>query len=84
MDFAYWWGPAFGTSWLFPLLCMIFMVAMMFMLFRRAGGCCMPGRQGRADAPKDARETPRQILDRRYAAGEITQQQYESMKRDIG
>jgi uncharacterized membrane protein len=28
-------------------------------------------------------ETPRQILDRRCASGEITKEQYEQIKRDI-
>jgi putative membrane protein len=35
-------------------------------------------RNGDADAP-----TPRTILDRRYAAGEITKEQYDQMKRDL-
>ena len=29
-------------------------------------------------------ESPRQILDQRYARGEITREQYEIMKEDIG
>ena len=29
-------------------------------------------------------ETPLEILKRRYASGEITKQQYEAMKRDLG
>ena len=33
--------------WIFPLLCLIFMVAMMFMMFRHGGAGCMPfGRGG--------------------------------------
>ena len=32
---------------------------------------------------KDSSQTPREILDQRYARGEITREQYEIMKQDI-
>jgi uncharacterized membrane protein len=83
MEPSYWWGPMFGVSWIFPFLCFIFMAAMMFLIFRRAGGCCMPMRHGSAELRNDARETPRQTLDRRLAGGEITNQDYEEMRRRI-
>jgi uncharacterized membrane protein len=67
--------------WIFPLLCMIFMVAMMIMMFRRGG--CMPMRHGHTHASNDGRETPSQILDRRYASGEISRGQYEESKRTL-
>lgn len=59
------------------------MVAMIFMIFRRAGGGCMPMRHRPAEPRIDVRETPRQILDRRLAGGEITKQEYEEMRRRI-
>ena len=31
----------------------------------------------------DKRESPREILDRRYASGEITKEQYEEMRRAL-
>jgi putative membrane protein len=31
----------------------------------------------------DKRESPREILDRRYASGEITKEQYEEMRRTL-
>ena len=83
MDTAYWWGPMFSTSWIFPILCIIFMAAMIFMCLRRAGGCCMPMRHRPAQPRMDARETPRQILDRRLAAGELSAQEYEEMRRRV-
>ena len=39
----------------------------------------VPPHQGR-----DPSQSPREILDQRYARGEITREQYEIMKRDIG
>jgi putative membrane protein len=72
----YWWGHhMFGWMWIFPLaffiLCMIFVFAF---LFRGPGWF---GRHG------DRRESARDILDRRYASGEITGEQYEEMKRRL-
>jgi len=83
MDTSYWWGPMFGIPWVFPILCFIFMAAMIFMFFRRAGCGCMPMRHGPAGPRTDARETPRQILDRRLAGGEIGKQEYEETRRRI-
>ncbi len=41
-------------------------------------GCGEP-----AAAWNDKRESPREILDRRYASGEITKEQYEEMRRAL-
>jgi putative membrane protein len=68
------------SFWIFPLLCMVFMV--FIMMFRHGGGC-MPfgiGHRGRAG---NGSENPQQILNRRYANGEITKEQYEAMRRDM-
>jgi putative membrane protein len=67
--------------WIFPLLCLIFMVAMMFMMFRRGGAGCLPF--GRGARTGNGGETPAQILDRRYASGQITKEQYQAMRRDL-
>ncbi len=83
MDPSVWWGQGFGMFWIFPLLFMIFMVAMMVMMFRRGACGCMPMSHGRANSPADGRDSPRQILDRRYAGGELTKDQYDQMKRDL-
>lgn len=81
---GYWWGYDPGWSWIFPLLCMIFMVAIVVMMFRRGG--CMPMRRGSSDAPGHTRVDTlplRQILDRRLASGELTREQYDAMRRTI-
>lgn len=41
----------------------------------RGSGCCGPMRW--------TCESPRDILDRRYASGELTKEQYEAMRRDL-
>lgn len=81
-----------GTQgvWLVPLLFMI----VMFFMCRRMGAwrrrptyagrgrfnCCGPARGSRSHRSS---ETPGQILDRRYASGEITKEQREQMKSEL-
>ena len=80
MDFT--WTPYFTGVWIIPLLCLVFMVAMMFAMFRRGGGC-MPFGSGHRGQSGDGGETARQIVDRRYASGQISKEQYAAMRRDL-
>jgi putative membrane protein len=66
-----WHFPFFGFG---PLLFILLIGAMIYWLFRSRSG---------NEPPQDMRETPRQILERRYAAGEINREQFEQMKRDL-
>ncbi len=75
MDFS--WVPHFNGFWLFPLFCLLFMAIMMI-------ACrAMPFRSGHGAQHGDRGETARQILERRYARGEIDKLQYEAVRRDI-
>lgn len=40
----------------------------------------LPGWSSQAGASSAGRETPRQVLERRYAAGDITTEEYEERK----
>lgn len=78
----YAWWSGFPWMWIFPVmffLAIIFMV-FFFTLFLRGGGGPFWRQHGRNN---ELRKTPRQILDRRYAGGEITKEQYEEMKRNL-
>lgn len=70
-------GMSMSWMWVFPLLFFLVMIGMMFMFWRRGGvhWCGMMGHQGH--------ETPRQILDRRYASGEITKEQFDEMRHNL-
>lgn len=68
-------GECFPLMWIFPL---IFLLVMLLFLFR--GGCWpMHGGRGMRDREASARE----ILDRRYARGDISQEEYQRMKKEI-
>jgi putative membrane protein len=64
--------------WIVPLLVLFCMTGMMFW---RRGWIGM--RRGFGNSPDRARETPRQILDRRFASGELTREEYQTMLRDL-
>lgn len=59
----------FPLMWIFPL---IFLVVMLIFLLRGVG----PRR-------RDREESAKEILDRRYARGEIGQEEYQRMKKDL-
>ena len=72
---AYWWGH--GLMWIGPLLFLLVVIVLLGFLFRGPSW----GWRGndRGERPESARE----ILDRRYARGEITKEQYEEMRRTL-
>ena len=65
----------FGYWWIFPLTMIFFCI-----LFARRGrgrwmqGCC---------SPRDFRESPLEILNKRYASGEIDQEEFDEKKKTI-
>ena len=69
--------PGMTGMWVFPLLLFIMMIGTAIMLWRRGmmPGCGKIGHHGH--------ETPRQILDRRYASGELRKEQYDQMKQGL-
>ena len=69
-------GTGMGWMWIFPLLFFIVMVGMMGFFWR--GGAPWCGMMGH-----HRHETPRQILDRRYAGGELTKEQYDEMRHNL-
>ena len=68
------WGW-FPFMWIFPL---IFLVVLLLLPFR-GGGWPMCGGRG----PRGRKESAREILDRRYARGEISREEYQQMKKDL-
>ncbi len=63
--------------WIFPL---IFLVVILLIIFR-SGGWRMCG--GRGMQPQDRQSSAKEILDRRYASGEISREEYLQMKKDL-
>lgn len=76
----WYWSSAWHGLWLFPLLGFLLMLGMMFVMARfGCHGMCMPMGPGRS-----RRDSARDILDRRYASGEIGAEEYRRMRAEIG
>ena len=88
-----WWHEAHGHSfwWIFPLI--FFVIMIVFFVFMRRGcmGCMwrdrMMDRSDFLDAkkqrPRESSETAIEILNKRYAKGEIDKQEYDEKKAAI-
>lgn len=66
-------------------IAIIVMMALCFLMMRRHMGCAMCGPPFRAGDQLERRspESARDILDKRYARGEIGKEEYEQKKKDI-
>lgn len=76
------WG---GGMWIFPIIGLVVFLFVIYFVFTRVftGGShfCGGGEQG---AGSPGQQTPLDILKTRYAKGEITREEFERMKKDIG
>lgn len=62
-----------GYGWLFQLLILTLLILIFWWLLKGSGYGYGKGK-----------ETPLEIIERRYAAGEINRKEYQQLKRDIG
>lgn len=76
-------GAGMAWMWIFPVLFLMGLALFLGVFFRGLGGSLCGRDEERRGADSDARETPKEILDRRYARGEITRDQYLQMLKDL-
>ena len=96
--YASWWSNVFGcgTGWCsywWWALCLVVMMLMMglcflfmtYMIRRRKGNmtCCLPLFRKGGGTNYAAPDSARDILDRRYASGEISAEEYEERKKNL-
>jgi len=70
------WGPGFGFGWVFMLLLWAVVIFGIVAIVK-----WLMGASGTNSAPKP--KTALQILQERYASGEIDRDEFEQMKRDL-
>jgi putative membrane protein len=75
----------FGWWWIIPVAMIIMMALCFFMMRGRMGWMmCGPSSRTFSDSFGSGRsESAREILDKRYARGEIGKEEYEERKKDI-
>lgn len=77
------WGIMMGLFWLLVVGIVIFLVVYLARQWGEGPPQTAGGPPGGGEPPEPRRESPREILDRRYAAGEIDREEYEQRKADL-
>ena len=78
MDPTYGWGHGFGFMWLIPLFFFVVFIFFMRGMFGRGSPGCGPHGDNTSH-----KEDAREILDKRFAKGEISKDEYEDMKKTL-
>ena len=78
-------GAGMAWMWIFPVLFLTGLALFFGVFLRGMSGspCGRPPDEERRRADSFSQETPKEILDRRYARGEITREQYLEMRKDL-
>ena len=79
MDPTQWWGHGFGFMWIIPLFFFTVLIIFMLRMFGRGSSGCGSHRDNTTH-----QENAREILDKRFAKGEINKEEYEEMKKTLG
>lgn len=72
-----------GGMWIFPLIFLTVIIIFVFVILNRGGFGRPWNRYDRNQYPGGEKETPLDILKKRYAGGEISKEEFEKIKKDL-
>lgn len=75
------WGVFMGLMWI--LFLGLIVLGLVYLLLRLSGETGLQEFFSGNESREGNQESPRDILDRRYAEGELTREEYEKMKEDL-
>ena len=75
----FWWGG----MWIFPIVMILFVLAVVYLLFGRTGLRPQDHYPNRDSIERTHLESPIDILKRRYARGEITKEEFDQVRMDL-
>jgi putative membrane protein len=73
------WGPGWGGMFFGPLFMIALVVPSVVLIV-----AVIRGLTGERSSPRDGGRTPREILDERFAKGEIDREDYEAGRKGLG
>ena len=76
----YTWGE---HMWFFPMMMPVFMLTVVLVILYLIFGKGGRSRRGDQQADQNGTETALDILKKRYASGEITKEEFDSIRKDI-
>lgn len=71
-------------GWMFPGFGLIIVILVVVLFVWLINGTRQGGASVEPRPPRDISEDPLEIVKRRYARGEITREEFEQLKRDLG
>jgi putative membrane protein len=78
-----WWGYGYGPGWGWAIMGWIMMVVVWGLIVVGIVALVRLLGTRSAGGPQRPADTALEVLRRRYAAGELTKEQFEEMKRDV-